>query len=103
MTAPTQTLNIDEMFRPPINRAMRSLDRSFFRKKCMLPAACILDNKQIQRTQKDLSHEILKLERLQPIRPAPAAISKDGKLRCLLLRSDIKIDGLGSLIPLNCK
>ncbi|KAL9601380.1 MAG: hypothetical protein Q9219_002556 [cf. Caloplaca sp. 3 TL-2023] len=80
------------MFRPPINRAMRTLERSFFQKEFRLASACVLDKKQIASCQKILSSDILKLERLPPIRPVPSGILTDSSAKCLILRPEIQID-----------
>lgn len=81
------------MFRPPINRAMKSLDRAFFRKDVYLAAACVLDSKLIATYRNELHGDILKLERLTPIRPIPAGIPADRNTKCLLLKPDIQIKG----------
>jgi len=96
------------MFRPPVNRAMCVLDRSFFRKTCPLSAATVFDNSNISRVRGALSQsrDILSLPRLNPIQTAPpqgsleelnASQTKDeskarisSPRKCLLLREDIK-------------
>ncbi|KAL8768721.1 MAG: hypothetical protein Q9209_005139 [Squamulea sp. 1 TL-2023] len=80
------------MFRPPINRAMRTLDRSFFRKDVNLIAACVMDSKQIATCRKELHDDIIKLERLPPIRSAPLNISADKDTKCLLLKPDTRLE-----------
>ncbi|KAL8951134.1 MAG: hypothetical protein Q9222_002878 [Ikaeria aurantiellina] len=80
------------MFRPPINRAMRTLDRSFFRKDINIAAACVLDTRKISVFQRELSKDILKVERIPPIRPAPFPVVSDKGSKCLILRPDIRVD-----------
>ncbi|KAL8648738.1 MAG: hypothetical protein Q9210_004805, partial [Variospora velana] len=55
------------MFRPPINRAMRDLDRSFFKKRIEIAAAYVLDRTNIAACQRKLSQDILRLDRLPPV------------------------------------
>lgn len=83
------------MFRPPINRAMRVLDRSFFQKKIPISAARILDNKTISKCRAELqkSKDTLFIERLSNIQPDP--VEADAKLgrKCILLRPEIDEQG----------
>ncbi|KAL8655853.1 MAG: hypothetical protein Q9226_002882 [Calogaya cf. arnoldii] len=88
------------MFRAPINRAMRTLDRAFFRKDLYLTAACVLDSKQIATCRKELNHDILKLERLPPIRSVPSHISADKDTKCLLLKPETQIEDKSSWSPM---
>ena len=83
----------EEMFRPPINRAMRALDRSFFKKTVPMSAARVLDNKNITKCRFDLtrSKDILGLDRFGVVRPDPTDGHKD--LKCILLRPEVKDDG----------
>jgi len=82
----------DDMFRPPINRAMRVLDRSFFIRDVPIAAAGVADIKSLSRIRGDLvkSRDILALRQTFPIQPDPGAA---GSRRCILLRSEIKHDG----------
>ncbi|KAL8795524.1 MAG: hypothetical protein Q9195_001945 [Heterodermia aff. obscurata] len=77
-----------DMFRPPINRAMRVLDRSYFQKKIPLAAARVLQKKQIAKCKADLTDDLLKIERLVVVRDDP--VEKDQK--ALLLTPEIKPD-----------
>ncbi|KAI5212504.1 hypothetical protein E4T38_00512 [Aureobasidium subglaciale] len=63
----------EDMFRPPVNRAMRVLDRSFFQKKIPISAARVVDNKTISKCRAELfrSKDALLLERYQIVRPDP--------------------------------
>lgn len=86
---------MDEMFRPPINRAMRVLDRSFFQKKVPISAARVLDSKIISKCRSELlrSKDTLFVERLSNIQSDP--LEPDVKLgkKCILLRSEINDKG----------
>ena len=83
----------EEMFRPPINRGMKVLDRTFFQKRMPLSAARIFDKKNITRCRKELerSRDILSLERCAVIKPDPT--DTQGECKCILLRSQITDDG----------
>lgn len=85
--------SLSEMFRPPVNRAMRVLDRSFFRKTVPISAATIFKNPDISKARQELikSKDILVIPRLNTVREIKEG---DGLVRkCLLLREDIKHDG----------
>ena len=83
------------MFRPPINRAMRALDRSFFQKTIPLAAARVCDNKQISKFRSELGHDLLNLDRMPAVR---AVKDPDGnEARALLLRPGVKQDG--NMVP----
>lgn len=84
-----------EMFRPPINRAMRSLDRAFFKRTLPTSAARINDRKQITKYRSDLHFDILKLDRMQTVVSVRDPQGADAK--ALLLKPGIRFDG--KLIP----
>ena len=79
------------MFHPPINRAMRALDRSFFKKRVQLSAARIRDNKQISKYRTELGRDLLKLDRMPPVRSVRDSEGQEAK--ALLLRPEVKPDG----------
>ena len=79
------------MFRPPVNRAMRVLDRSFFQKSLPISAARIRDNKQITKCRAALGHDTLRLDRLQTVRSVKDPEGQETKV--LLLRPEVKPDG----------
>ncbi|KAL8905205.1 MAG: hypothetical protein Q9171_006762 [Xanthocarpia ochracea] len=87
------------MFRPPVNHAMRILDRAFFQKDVNLAAACVMNSKNIATCRNELHNDILKLERLPPIRPVPLNISADKNLKCLLLKPDTRLEDKSSWSP----
>jgi tRNA (guanine37-N1)-methyltransferase len=85
--------DLAEMYRPPINRAMRVLDRSFFRRTIPLSAATVFKPSDISNARSKLmaSKDTFVLPRLHTVKE----IKKDGVVRKgLLLREDIKHDGM---------
>lgn len=91
MTALLSESSNEEMFRPPVNRAMRVLDRSFFQKNIPIIAAHVPDVKKIARLRSDLDPDVLKLERLQTVSVVKAIQGREGK--ALLLRPGVRKDG----------
>ncbi|KAJ5668499.1 tRNA (guanine(37)-N1)-methyltransferase [Penicillium maclennaniae] len=89
---------IPEMFRPPVNRAMRTLDRSFFRKTVPVSAAKIFKNSEISHVRKVLgsNKELLVLPRLNVVRELQ---DQDGVKKALLLREDMKHDDKSTWSP----
>ena len=79
------------MFRPPINRAMRVLDRSFFQKKVPLSAARVFDKTKIAILRSELGRDVLKLDRFQCVQSVRG--SKGEEHKALLLNPRIKPDG----------
>ena len=75
----------ENMFAPPVNRAMHILDRSFFSKTIPLAAALILDRSQIHPTRQQLRHEALDLVRIYSIVQDPHSQHK-----ALLLRPHVQ-------------
>lgn len=86
----------DEMFAPPVNRAMKVLDRSFFQKTVPTTAARIFSVKDISRCRKELekSRDALLLNRIQPVRPDPSEERAQKGGKCILLRPDIARNGM---------
>lgn len=80
-----------DMFRPPVNRAMQVLDRSFFEKFVPCSVAKIGDRKQITKFRNELSQDILKLDRMQPIRSLEGP--QGGEVKAFLLRPEVNPDG----------
>lgn len=96
------------MFRPPVNRAMRVLDRSFFKKSVPISSATVLETKNIAQVRKRLSasKDLLELPRYQICtvpNPGPLIVGNGQllelsnaelqKRKCLLLKESIKHDG----------
>ena len=90
MNAALTKSQLADMFRPPVNHAMKILDRSFFQKEVSLAAARVLENKHISRLRADLHLDILNLERVNAIKNDP---TKHG-FKSLLLRPEIRADGI---------
>lgn len=104
---PSVESDLPAMFRPPVNRAMRVLDRSFFRKTVPLSAATVFENTNISRIRTELmkSRDLLAVPRQTPVRdvqektvqafkkPGEAIEKSDLLKKCLLLREEIKYDG----------
>ena len=82
------------MFSPPVNRAMRTLDRSFFHKKIPLAAARVLDRKTISKHRSTLNNELLSIDRVAIVRQDPY----QHDLRVLLLDPKIKPDSNSPLL-----
>ncbi|KLJ05908.1 tRNA wybutosine-synthesizing protein 2 [Blastomyces silverae] len=102
------------MFRAPVNRMMRTLDRSFFQKTVPLSAATIFDKQSIGSIKNELlqSKDLLLANRIIPVRAAREGPlenvadhwygRKNGKQdgrKCLLLREDIKADDAKTWSP----
>ncbi|KAI4157125.1 MAG: hypothetical protein LQ342_008519 [Letrouitia transgressa] len=75
---------------------MRVLDRSFFKSKYDLAAACVLEKTKIQQFQKLLRNDILRLDRYLTVRPAPPSayevFNNIRDLKCFLLKPSIRLD-----------
>ncbi|PQE07037.1 putative MET-10 protein [Rutstroemia sp. NJR-2017a BBW] len=86
------------IFRPPIVRSAASgiLDRSLFSKTIPLSAARIANNKNITkcRSQMQKSKELLLLERISNVRPDPDPQLAEKGGKCLLLKPEVKHDGM---------
>lgn len=92
---------LSAMFRPPVNRAMRVLDRSFFRKTIPISSATVLKTSDISRVRNELlrSRDLLAVPRLNPIRVAQGDNADQKK--CVLLREGVKHDGEDPLARLD--
>lgn len=85
----------NDMFFPPINRAMRALDRSAFTRTVLLSAAQITDVKLLSRVRRELqtSKDALRQERISSVQSIPSTESRAQGQKCILLRPEIKHDG----------
>ncbi|KAL4782048.1 hypothetical protein BJX76DRAFT_349668 [Aspergillus varians] len=90
--------DLPEMFRPPVNRAMRVLDRSFFKRSVPLSAATIFKPSDISNVRNQLmkSRDHLAIPRLNSIREVK---KDDTVMKCLLLREGIKHDDTATWSP----
>ena len=77
-----------EMLRPPLLRAMNTLDRSLFERTIPLAAAKVRDRNQIQKIRLELQSDLFKLERLQSIHAVTDQSGKVGK--AVLLQPKIR-------------
>ncbi|KAF2634931.1 guanine(37)-N1-methyltransferase [Massarina eburnea CBS 473.64] len=80
-----------DMFAPPVNRAMKVLDRSFFTKTVPTSVARIFSPKDISRCRKalDRSRETLIRPRIQPVQLDPDPERARDGLKCLVLRPEV--------------
>ncbi|OQO04291.1 hypothetical protein B0A48_10902 [Cryoendolithus antarcticus] len=78
----------EEMFRAPVNRSMRTLDRNFFRTVIPLQAARIFENKNISKVRSELerSKDALHQDRLGSVFPDPDPDRARVGTKCVLLR-----------------
>lgn len=81
----------EDMFRAPINRSMRTLDRSFFKKVVPLKAARVFDVKNISKVKRELqrSRDALFQERLMNVLPDPDSQRASTGNKCVLLRPEV--------------
>ncbi|KAF3481911.1 tRNA methyltransferase [Arthroderma uncinatum] len=96
------TTNSQVMFRPPINRAMRVLDRSFFKRTIPLAAATVFDPKNLGGIKEQLSKskDILNAPRLMAIRPVQnPATEEDKNKKCILLKEKIQANDITTWSP----
>lgn len=88
----------DDMWRPPVNRVMRTLERSFFQRTVELKAARVFDNKNISKCRSALerSKDALAQERLGSVHSDPdVERARQGK-KCILLRPEVRAAHTGS-------
>lgn len=96
----TTPMSAVDMFAPPVNRAMRVLDRSFFQKTIALSAARVFNARDIARCRNELDryNDVLR-NRVSPVRPDPDAARAQTGAKCLLLRPGVLHDGA---VPAPC-
>lgn len=82
----------DTMFRPPLARGMKVLDRSVFQKTVQLKAARVFDNKNISkiRTQLERSKDALQQDRLPNVYSDPDPERAEQGKKCILLRPEVR-------------
>jgi tRNA (guanine37-N1)-methyltransferase len=91
MTLPDNThKQHSEMFTPPVNRAMRVLDRSFFKKVVPLTAALVFENSQISQCRRQLGKEVLEAERLSSVIPEPNREGNNSGRKAVLLQPQVR-------------
>jgi hypothetical protein len=80
---------MSRLFLPPVNRSMRTLDRTFFRKTVMVSAARIFEPRNIGRVRKECAGDLLRVKKVELMPKDP-----EGKvMKLLLLRPQISCDG----------
>lgn len=94
------------MFRPPVNRAMRVLDRPFFKKTVPLASATVMETRNIGPFLNELekTKDLLNKPRVIPVHPVQEVKQEDEaadrRRKCLLLKEEIKADGTGHFFVL---
>ncbi|MCJ1474323.1 tRNA(m(1)G37)methyltransferase [Lambiella insularis] len=86
----TEAPSWSDMFRPPVNRAMRVLDRSFFKKAVPLAAARVFEKDQISRCRTYLGQDVLQVDRISSVRSDPDGNGGGQDRKALLLSPDIR-------------
>lgn len=83
------------MFSPPMARAMKVLDKRFFKKTIPTSAARIFNSKDISTCRKELtaSKDTLPNNRVDPIRPDVDAQRAQKGGKCLILRPEVVHNG----------
>lgn len=81
------------MFRPPVNRAMRTLDKSFFRKDIVTSALKVQDKKRMADVLRSLrkSKDLLMHRDFSNVRDE--AVSAGRGAKCVLLNPAVSADG----------
>ena len=89
-----------DMFAPPVNRAMKVLDRSFFQRTIPAAAARVFSPKDISRVRTDLdrSRDLLK-SRLDTVRADADAAHAQKGVKCLLLKPEVVPNGTTHSYP----
>ncbi|RPB17118.1 tRNA methyltransferase [Morchella conica CCBAS932] len=83
-------------FLPPVNRAMTTLDRSFFQKTVKITAAHVFDPKNVGRVQKECVEDIFKGSR--SVKSVVSEVDSNGKRRMLVrLKPDVKHTDLSTV------
>ncbi len=80
-----------EMFRPPIARGMKVLDRAFFKKTLPLTAARVFERKDISKVRSELerSRDALHQDRLGSVYSDPDPERAQRGQKCVLLRPEV--------------
>jgi len=93
------SVDVTDMFSPPVNRAMKVLDRSFFQKTIPTSAARIFDSKTTSRCRAELiaSRDILPSTRVYNIRPDPDSERALNGGKCMVLRPEVVHNGASDI------
>ena len=95
MTVP-DTIDHAKMFRPPVNRTMRVLDRPYFNTVFPIAAAKVRDWQKISGLKTRLRKEMLELERRKQVESVSEAPGETSKV--ILLKPEITPNGTSLLI-----
>jgi hypothetical protein len=82
---------MSRLFGPPINRAMRVLDREFFKKTVPLSAARIFDAKNTTIIRRECKEDMLRVPRVDPMRLDPDQ-ERYPNCKVLFMRPEVKHD-----------
>lgn len=88
---PLRLRDMADLFLPPVNRSMKELDRSFFKKTIPLAAAYIQNPRAISAVRNTLtkSHEMLRIGQIKPLQDDP---NRPGA-KALILQPHVKPSG----------
>lgn len=88
-------MSVADMATPPINRAMRVLDRTFFARTVPTSAARVFNTKDISRCRAELlkTREMLDMDRITPVKSDPNEDKAKAGGKCILLRPEILHNG----------
>ncbi|KAA8902483.1 guanine(37)-N1-methyltransferase [Sphaerosporella brunnea] len=86
---------MSSLFLPPVQRSMRVLDRSLFKKTIPTSAARVFNPRDISRVQKECSADLLRIKRVQLMPEDPE--NKPKKL--ILFRPEVKHDDISTASP----
>jgi tRNA (guanine37-N1)-methyltransferase len=83
---------LPEVFRPPVNRSMRILDRKFFRKTLPIAAATVFDDRNLStvRSKVQNARNLLGVFSIKAVVPDETVPGR----KCLLLRPGISATGM---------
>ena len=82
---------MSRLFLPPVNRAMRVLDRSFFRKSMPLSAMIIMDPKKITSIKSKFENDLLKYNGVVAVKPVVSKPKIGGAEEIRLLEDKQKL------------
>ena len=88
-------MSATDMAAPPVNRAMRVLDRSFFTRTVPTSAARVFNPKDISRCRSELlkTSELLNMERIAPVKPDPSEERAQAGGKCIVLQPKVVANG----------
>lgn len=86
---------MSRLFLPPVNRAMVSLDRSFFQKTIPITVAHVFDTRNIKRVQGECKEDLL--TELPTMKSVVSDEDAEGRKRMLVkLKPSIRCDGMAN-------